>query len=356
VSADARYLVAIDRLGTLALLERAALDADRRRRLERMREGLRLAWLEDEPNALQLADAYVTVSGVVNEALLKHAACLRLVQLGGHVTRVDMAACAARGISVSRVSLFSTRAVAEHVLMAALALVRRLAVCNAALHGWAPAPPAQEAAIPSPAGSYNWAGLSGLLPLRNRRLGILGLGDVGMEAAQLARAFGLRTAYSQRHRVPDADERRLGVRYVGFDELIGTSEILSLHVRRSPDTVKLISRDVIRAMPVGAMLIDTTRGGVVDQVALAEALHTGHLSGAAVDVFPEEPMPPGNPLVGCPNALLTPHCAGGSADVFLREIGLILDNVRRGLSGGRIRGLLRWDPTRRQPTETATVV
>ncbi len=166
------------------------------------------------------------------------------------------------------------------------------------------------------------------------------LGDVGVEVARLARGLGMRIGYYRRHRLPAADERRLGVRYVGFDELVATSDVLTVHLRRSAETLGMVGREAIRRMPRGAILVDTSRGGIVDHAALAEAVRDGHLAGAGVDVFPEEPMPAAGALAGCPDALLTPHCAGGSIDVFLDEAHLILDNVRRALDGGRVRGLI----------------
>jgi phosphoglycerate dehydrogenase-like enzyme len=336
--------VAIDGLGSLALLEQAPLDAARQQRLDRARAELdlrRTAAGQPLGAVLADADAYVTETSPVSEAMLAEAPRLRFVQVCGSLAlAVDLAACAARGVRVSRLDLPSTRAVAEHVLMLMLAVAHRLGPANAALHGWAPPPPAREPAVPYPGGCYNWLGLGGLGVLRGRRLGVLGLGDVGVEVARLARSLGMRIAYYRRHRLPAAEERRLGVRYVGFDELMATSDVLTVHVRRSAETLGMVGREAIRRMPRGAILVDTSRGGIVDHAALAEALRDGHLAGAGVDVFPEEPMPAAGALAGCPDALLTPHCAGGSIDVFLDEAHLILDNVRRALDGGRVRGLI----------------
>jgi phosphoglycerate dehydrogenase-like enzyme len=337
-------VVVIDGLGTLALLAVAPLDPARQRRLARAQAGLALVRPRDPAEsraALGTAEAYVTEQGPVDEGRLAAAPRLRFVQVcGAWADGIDLDACRAHKVTVSRLDLPTTRAVAEHVLMLALAAAHRLGPANAALHGWAPAPPAEEPAVPYPGGVYNWLGLGGLTVLRGCRLGILGLGDVGAEVARLARRLGLSVAYHRRRRLPAAVERRLGVSYLDLDALVRTSEILSVHVRRASETLGMVDRAMIRRMPRGAILIDTSRGGIVDHAALAEALRDGHLAGAGVDVFPEEPMSPDDPLVGAPGALLTPHVAGGSIDLFLDEAALVVGNVRRALAGAPIRGLL----------------
>jgi len=343
------WQIAVERFGTLALLERAPLDARRQRRLDRIRSGLVLRWA-DHPewrNVLAGADGYVTVSGRVDEKLLGNMPGLRFVQFCGSLDHdIDVDACTARGVVVSRLRLLSTRSVAEHVIMLMLAVTHRLGPLTAALHGWVPAPHGSDPPVPYVAGCYNWLGMADLGTLEGRRLGILGFGDVGAEVARLARGLGMRISYLRRNRLPPPEERRLGVSFSPLDELIAASDVLTLHVRRTPETLGLISRDVIRRMPRGGVLIDTTRGGIVDHQALAEALRDGHLMGAGVDVFPEEPVSADNPLLGCPSALLTPHCAGGSLDLFLREAEVVLGNVRRGLNGGRVRGILNKPRTR----------
>jgi phosphoglycerate dehydrogenase-like enzyme len=345
VTAAARPVVAIDGLGTLVLLERAPLDPARRRRLDRVRAGLDLRRPPPgEPVAplLAEAEAYVTEAGPVDAAMLARAPRLRLVQLCGELAGpLDLAACAARGVAVSRLALPTTRAVAEHVLMLALAGLHGLGPANAALHGWAAPPPASHPPAPYEGGVYNWLGLGGLRVLRGRRLGVLGLGDVGTEVARLARRLGMRVSYHRRRRLPAAAERRLGVRYRPLDDLLRTSDVLSVHLRRSPETRGLVDRAALGRLPPGAVLVDTSRGGIVDSHAVADALREGRLAAAGLDVFPEEPLPPGHPLAGCPGALLTPHCAGGSLDLFLDEAALVLGNVRRALAGRPARGAVR---------------
>ncbi len=339
-----RPVVLVDGLGTLALLDLAPLDPARRRRLERVKADLEVRRPErgEGPRPLlAAADAFVTDSGSVDPALLDAAPRLRFVQICGALADSAFAAAAsARGIAVSRLSLPTSRAVAEHVLLLALACAHRVPAANAALHGWAPAPRQAETPVPYGGGCYNWLGLGGMRTLKGARLGILGLGDVGAEVARLARGLGMTAGYFRRNRLAPADEKRLGVGFLPFDDLVKTSDVLSVHLRRSPETHGMVSRAVLERLPAGAIVVDTARGGIVDHEALADLLESGHLGGAGLDVFPEEPMPAGSRLARIPSALLTPHCAGGSLDLFLDEAALVLGNVRRALSGGTVRGLL----------------
>jgi phosphoglycerate dehydrogenase-like enzyme len=337
-------VVVVDGLGTLALLDIAPLDPARRRRLERARAGLdvrRPARGAAVAPLLAEADAYVTDSGSVDGTLVDAAPRLRMLQICGALSdRIDASALSARGIAVSRLALPTSRAVAEHVLLMALACAHRVPLANAALHGWVEAPAKAETAVPYDGGCYNWLGLGGMRLLKGRRLGVLGLGDVGAEVARLARTFGMTVGYFRRNRLDPAFERRLGARYLPLDELIRSSDVLSVHLRRSPGTLGMVSRAVLERLPKGAIVVDTSRGGIVDHDALADLLESGHLGGAGLDVFPEEPMPASARLARVPSAILTPHCAGGSLDLFLDEAALVLGNVRRGLSGGAIRGRL----------------
>lgn len=337
-------VVVVHGLGTLALLSIAPLDAVRRRRLARIMASLdvrRPAQGAPVAPLLAEADAYVTDSGSVSPALVEAAPRLRMLQICGALSdRIDAAALRAQGVLVSRLSLPTSRAVAEHVLLMALACAHRVPLANAALHGWVPPPAPADTPVPYEGGCYNWLGLGGMRILKGRRLGVLGLGDVGAEVARLARRVGMTVAYFRRTRLEASEERRLGVRYLPFDDLVAASDVLSVHLRRSPETLGMVSRALLERLPKGAIVVDTARGGIVDHEALADLLESGHLAGAGLDVFPEEPMPAGARLARIPSVLLTPHAAGGSLDLFLDEAALVLGNVRRALAGRAVRGLV----------------
>lgn len=154
------------------------------------------------------------------------------------------------------------------------------------------------------------------MPLHERTLGILGMGRIGQAVARRAVGFDMRIIYHSPHRDEDA-ERRLGARYVDFDTLLRESDFLSIHTPASIEMQGLIGADQLALMKPSAVLVNTSRGAVVDQHALAEALANGRLFAAGLDAYSIEPLPPGDPLRELPNVVLLPHL--GSADVPTRD-------------------------------------
>jgi glyoxylate reductase len=151
--------------------------------------------------------------------------------------------------------------------------------------------------------------------LQGKRLGIVGLGQIGTATARRARAFGMEIVYSGRRRAPEALEAELAATYVTFDELLATSDVVSLHCPLSAQTRHLVDAARLRQMKPGAYLVNTTRGPVVDEAALAEALATGVIAGAGLDVFEREPeVHPA--LIPLDNVVLVPHL--GSATIETR--------------------------------------
>jgi phosphoglycerate dehydrogenase-like enzyme len=164
--------------------------------------------------------------------------------------------------------------------------------------------------------------------LSGRTLGVLGLGAIGHAVARRAAALGMRVIGTKRHPEPLA----------GVDEVLPASEtrrvleesdVVVVVVPRTPETAGLLDADAIAAMKPGAQLVNISRGGIVDEAALAKALRGGALSGAAFDVFEEEPLPPSNPLWDTPNLLITPHVAGFSREYMGRLAGIFFENIRR---------------------------
>jgi glyoxylate reductase len=157
--------------------------------------------------------------------------------------------------------------------------------------------------------------------IQGRQLGIIGMGDIGRALAQRARAFGMSIAYSNRNRVDPALEAALDARYLPLDELLATSDVVSVNCPYSPSTHHLISTEQLARMRPSAFLVNTARGPIVDEAALAEALQTGVIAGAGLDVFEHEPaVHPG--LLTCENAALIPHL--GSATVETRTAMAVL--------------------------------
>ena len=148
--------------------------------------------------------------------------------------------------------------------------------------------------------------------LENRLLGVVGLGRIGREVARLAEAFGMRVAYTK----PSGPTGDVDYEHATFDDLVARADVLSLHCPLTPETRHLVDRDVLRAMKPTAYLVNTTRGPVVDELALAEALETREIAGAALDVFEREPLVEER-LLACENVVLAPHL--GSATLETRE-------------------------------------
>jgi phosphoglycerate dehydrogenase-like enzyme len=176
--------------------------------------------------------------------------------------------------------------------------------------------------------------------LAGRSVGILGLGRIGKAVARRLKPFAAKVSYHDILSMPAALEAELGVDAVTFAQLLARSEILTLHVPVTPRTRKIINRETIAAMPAGAYLINTCRGGVLDEAALVAALASGHLAGAALDVFDPEPPPPSHPIYGFRNVVLTPHISAGTRDAFMAKMTFIFANLARFWRGEAVENLV----------------
>ena len=235
------------------------------------------------------ADAVLSRQGRVTAAAMDASPRLRVVARHGvGVDDVDLAAAAARGITVTRAPGSNTAAVAEHTLAMVLALAKQLRPLGAALAagGWREdAPSWQGAAVRDVAGL---------------RLGLVGFGAIGQAVARLAAAFGMHAAH---HDPASAASLPLAA-------LLPRSDVLSLHCPWTPGAPPLIDAAALAALPPGALLVNTARGGLLDEAALLAALDRGHVAGAALDVFAAEPPAAAHPLRNHPCVIATPHVAG----------------------------------------------
>ncbi|WP_328302079.1 D-2-hydroxyacid dehydrogenase family protein [Actinomycetospora sp. NBC_00405] len=174
--------------------------------------------------------------------------------------------------------------------------------------------------------------------LSGRRLGVIGLGGLGRPVATVGLAFGMDVVAWSQHLDPE-DARAAGVTAVGKDELLETSDVVTIHLKLSERTTGLLGRDELARMKPDALLINTSRGPVVDEDALVEALHAGTIGGAGLDVFGTEPLPADSPLRTAPRTVLTPHLGyvtEGTYDVFYREV---VEDIRAWADGEAIREL-----------------
>jgi phosphoglycerate dehydrogenase-like enzyme len=239
-------------------------------------------------------------------------------QLGVGVDSIDIEAAKEFGIPVANVSRANSVSVAEYVVMAIMYVIRRV-------------PEAVEIARKAELATGVLA-TKGSYEIRGKKLGIVGFGAIGYEVAMRAKALGMELL-SYDVIEPAPAEKELGVRRVDFDTLLAASDVVTLHVPLNEETHHLIDAAALGKMKQSACLINAARGGVVDEAALAEALRSGHLMGAAVDVTEVEPTPADNPLWDAPNVLLTPHIAGSTTDAVNYMVQKSFQNCYRIFMG-----------------------
>lgn len=266
-----------------------------------------------------LADAeYLVGLGEVkmDDAFYRAAPKLKLIQLlSAGYDRVDIEAARRAGVPVCNNGGANAIAVAEHAIMLMLAVSRRLV--------W------QHGMVTSGRWRGNDVANVRLYELYGRTLGLIGLGTIGKKVARLAKPFGLDVQYYDIVRLTEDQADALGVRFRLMNELLHTSDIVSLHVPLTPSTRHLIGSRELGLMKSTAYLINTCRGPVVDESAMYEAISGGTIAGAGLDVFDQEPPAANNPLFGLDNVILTPHFAGPTWDNQYGRFRNAFDNVQR---------------------------
>jgi len=170
----------------------------------------------------------------------------------------------------------------------------------------------------------------------HKTVGIIGMGDIGMAFAERARAFGVRLLYFKRQRMPAEEERRLGIEYASIEELLRASDFVSLHVPHTKETDKMLGAKEFALMKPTAYLINVSRGGIIDEGALCEALKNKVIAGAGLDVFELEPVPKDSPLLELDNVILTPHSAAiyPTGSNILYDVQRASENLFSIMSGG----------------------
>jgi len=280
---------------------------------------------EDLRRRLAAADALIVRNRTqVNADLLAAAPRLRVVgRLGVGLDNIDTDACGARRVAVIPATGANARAVAEYVICAAMLLLRG----------------AYASAADVANGGWPRAALSGGREIGGKTLGVVGFGSIGRLVARLGGALGMRVVgFDTQIAATDPAWKDEGVEPASLDALLAGAEVVTLHVPLCDATRHLIDAGRLAQMKRGAVLINTARGGVVDEAALAAALGSGHLGGAALDVFEREPLPAASPLAGCPNLLLTPHVAGITLESNARVSALVAEGVEAVLGGAHAAG------------------
>lgn len=237
------------------------------------------------------------------------------------VDHVDLETCKKKGIAVSNAAGYSTNAVAELVFGLAIGLYRSIPACDGR--------------------SRTGGTKDGLVgpELNGKTMGIVGTGAIGRRVAAIAAAFGCKLLAYSRSKRPELEA--LGVSYVSLEELMERSDIVSLHVPVTPETKGLIGRDMLARMKKNAILINTARGPVVDNQALAEALKNHQIAGAGIDVFDmEPPIPADYALLEAPNTILTPHVAFATLEAMEIRADITVSNIEHWLAGDQINVIL----------------
>jgi D-3-phosphoglycerate dehydrogenase len=246
--------------------------------------------------------------------VIESAPQLRIIaKHGAGVDSVDVQAAAQRGIAVMTAGAANADAVAELALALMLALARELPRLDRGVKG----------------GSWERPHYQGR-EFRGRLVGIVGYGQIGRRVARLAAAFGARVVIHSRSAIADAGGAEAEP---DFEALLRRADILSLHCPLIPETRGMLGEAQLRAMPQGALLVNTARGALVDEAALADALKSGHLGGAGLDTFAAEPPDPKHPLFALDNVICTPHIAGATKGSLLRVGTIAATNIVRHLRG-----------------------
>lgn len=273
---------------------------------------------EEVADAIEDADMVIVNKTLLNAYTLRKAKKLRYIGLfATGYNNIDVDYCRKRGITVCNAGSYSTNAVAQHTFALMLEFYSSTARYNQYVQDgkWKKSPTFSPFVYP-------------LRELYQKTLGIVGLGAIGQAVAKIALAFGMEVlAYNRSEKHID------GVRQVSFDELLQESDIVSVHCPLNDDSREMFCKETFKKMKDGALFINTARGGVMNEEDLRDALLSGHLGGACIDVLSTEPMEDGCVLTGIDNCIITPHIAWAPLETRERLMGVVYDNIKGYLDG-----------------------
>lgn len=264
------------------------------------------------------SDIVITVDTPVTDRVLSR--CPRIVYVGAMATghnHIDKTACAKRGIIVTNVPSYSTSSVSQRTIALLMELSDRVGTYDRAIHEGLWNGPFAHWDIPS-------------LELEGKTLGIIGYGAIGRRTASIANAMGMRILAYSRHLQGKGDNTAL---YYNIDSLLKEADVISLHLPLNIDSRHIINRQSIAKMKDGVLLINTSRGELIDEEALSEALLSGKVGGAALDVLSTEPPNENNPLLKTPNTFITPHTAWTGRKARETLINETIENLKSFLEG-----------------------
>ncbi len=294
--------------------------------------------LSDAELTSTLPGAKVIVTGkrrVTGQLVKAAGAELQLVQVVGRAPwAADLEVARDARVSVSFLPHRGAIAVAEHTMALLLGVKRQLVPghtgtmsCDYQKLEIEPIRTSERVIV------FNWLKFAGVEQLHGETIGLVGLGDIGLEVARRARAFDMRVLYTKRDPLPAEYETMAEVKYAPLDELLEASDVVSLHAPQTEQTEGLIDADAFSLMKETAVLINTARGGLVDEDALVDALRSASIAGAGLDVFLDEPLPMGHGLLDLDNVLLSPHTGGGTGGGQKGVVADIKANIDRLMRG-----------------------
>jgi phosphoglycerate dehydrogenase-like enzyme len=275
----------------------------------------------DREKHISSANVLVTFTeGVSREWLEKAESCVLIQKLGAGVNNIDIEGATNRNIQVSNTVGLNATSVAEHSVLLMAATLKHLVTAHNKI--------VQE-------GIWLKTGLRDRsYELSYKKVGLVGFGNIGRQVKRILSGYGCEVFYYDIYRLPPEEEKALGVKYMEIDQLIEEADIVSLHVPLNKHTYHLLNEDRLRRMKKTAVLINTCRGGVVDEKALYEVLSSGHLTGAGLDVFESEPITNEHLLASLPNVILTPHIGGGTKEAMEAVIQKACENINSVLHDG----------------------
>lgn len=278
---------------------------------------------QDVIAAAEKADGIIVQYAPIGNAVLSALPKLRAIgRYGVGVDTIDVPAATERRVAVCNVPDYGTEDVSDHAIALALSVVRATAKLDRQIRS----------------GGYDYSFARPLHRTRNRVFGVLGLGRIGVATARKAAGIGFEViGYDPLFGGRDEHE---GIRVVTLDELLATADIVSVHMPLDKDTRHFISAEFIGRMKAGAVIVNTSRGGIVDTEALCDGLACGHLGGAGLDVFEQEPLPASSRLRSQENVVLTPHVAWYTEESFGELKTRAIENVVEVLHGRTPRDIL----------------
>ena len=279
---------------------------------------------EDTIKRIDDADAVITNKTFISAATIKACPTIKYIgALSTGINDIDIAAAAERGIPVCNIPNYSTAAVAQLVFAHLLNICHHVENHSEAVHNgeWTNNPDFCFWNFP-------------LIELAGKTLGIIGFGKTGQATAKIAQAFGMNVlAYT---RNPKKELENNNLKYADLDQVLGNSDVISLHCPLSKSTQSLINKDTINKMKDGVIIINTSRGGVIAEKDLAEALETNKVSAAGLDVTSIEPIQEDNPLLNAKNCFITPHIAWAPLQTRIRLMNIAVENLKAFISGAPI--------------------